>query len=35
MIRTSFYAVAAVLSTMCALSTALAAMYAGTGAGIV
>ena len=34
MIRTSFYAFAAVLSTVCVVSTALAAMYAGTGAGI-
>ena len=34
MIRNSLYAFAAILSTMCALSTALAAMYAGTGAGI-
>ena len=34
MIRSSFYALASVLATMCVVSTALAAMYAGTGAGI-
>jgi hypothetical protein len=34
MIRNSLYAAAALLSTLCAVSTALAAMYAGTGAGI-
>jgi hypothetical protein len=34
MIRTSLYAFAAILSTMCVVSTTLAAMYAGTAAGI-
>ena len=34
MIRNSLYAFAAVLSTMCVVSSTLAAMYAGTGAGI-
>ena len=35
MIRNGLYAFAAILSTICAVSTALAAMYAGTSAGIV
>jgi len=34
MIRTSLYALAAVFSTLCVVSSTLAAMYAGTGAGI-
>jgi hypothetical protein len=34
MIRNSLYAFAAVLSTMCVVTSTLAAMYAGTGAGI-
>jgi hypothetical protein len=34
MIRNSFYAAAAALSTMCVVASTLAAMYAGTGAGI-
>jgi hypothetical protein len=34
MIRKSLYAFASVLSTLCVVTTALAAMYAGTGAGI-
>ena len=34
MIRNSLYAAAAVVSTMCVITSALAAMYAGSGAGI-
>jgi hypothetical protein len=34
MIRNSLYAAAAALSTLCVVSSTLAAMYAGTGAGI-
>ena len=34
MIRNSLYALAATFSTLCVVSSALAAMYAGTGAGI-
>lgn len=34
MIRNSLYAFAAFFSMMCVVSSTLAAMYAGTGAGI-
>jgi hypothetical protein len=34
MIRNSFYAFAAALTTLSVVATTLAAMYAGTGAGI-
>jgi hypothetical protein len=34
MIRSSLYALAATLTTMSVIASTLAAMYAGTGAGI-